>query len=75
MIDLTNYLKNNFELWETYLAWLNTHVGPMKLNKLNVTQGDGWIIVRKIHDGESYYQFKLYCDDVNHELMFRLACL
>jgi hypothetical protein len=75
MIELTKYLKDNYERWNSYLLWLIEHVGPLKLNKLNITQGDGWIIVRKIHDGESYYQFKLYCDDLSHEVMFKLACL
>lgn len=75
MIRLTKQLKDDFGRLQGYLDWLMANVGPMTLNKLNVTQGRGWMLVRTIQDGDSYYEFRLYFDDSNTEVMFKLACL
>jgi hypothetical protein len=77
MIDLTRCLKcDNFsEKWLDILTWLVGNIGPIKLSKLGLTQGQGWLIVRQINDSDSTCQYKLYLDEPNDELMFKLACL
>ena len=76
MIDLTTRLCNFSTFaddWKNIVDWLVDNVGKAKFEKLNVMQGEGWMIVRTIHDGDHFYQFKLLFDDPKLELMFRLA--
>jgi hypothetical protein len=77
MLDLTNHLRcNNFsDRWLAILTWLIANVGPIKLDKLGHTQGQGWLIIRTITARDSHYQVKLYIDDCDYEVMFKLACL
>jgi len=77
MIDLTRHLScvNFSERLYNVVSWLITNIGPMKFDKLGHTQGHGWLLISKTDTEYSYYEYKLYFDEPNDELMFKLACL